>query len=79
LIGCNIGTIDWKGLQKYAVEKGSGAMIYIPSFIKIGSAIQKLLGGNTYRHAVSKVSSQAYFYFYKISKTRKETHAQMEC
>jgi hypothetical protein len=24
---------------------GSGAMIYIPSFIKIGSAIQKLTGG----------------------------------
>jgi hypothetical protein len=27
----------------YAVEKGSGAMIYIPSFINIGSGIQKLL------------------------------------
>jgi hypothetical protein len=31
--------------MKYAVEMGSGAMIYIPSFIKIGSGIQKLLGG----------------------------------
>jgi hypothetical protein len=31
--------------MKYAVEMGSGAMIYIPSFIKIGSAIQKLIGG----------------------------------
>jgi hypothetical protein len=30
--------------MKYAVEMGSGAMIYIPSFIKIGSGIQKLLG-----------------------------------
>jgi hypothetical protein len=29
--------------MKYAVEKGSGAMIYIPSFIKIGSDIQKLI------------------------------------
>jgi hypothetical protein len=28
--------------MKYAVEMGSGAMIYIPSFIKIGSGIQKL-------------------------------------
>jgi hypothetical protein len=28
--------------MKYAVEMDSGAMIYIPSFIKIGSAIQKL-------------------------------------
>jgi hypothetical protein len=27
---------------KYAVEMGSGAMIYIQSFIKIGSGIQKL-------------------------------------
>jgi hypothetical protein len=33
--------------MKYAVEMGSGAMIYIPSFIKIGSAIQKLIGGTT--------------------------------
>jgi hypothetical protein len=31
--------------MKYAVEMGSGAMIYIPSFIKIGSALQKLMGG----------------------------------
>jgi hypothetical protein len=27
------------------VEMGSGAMIYIPSFIKIVSGIQKLIGG----------------------------------
>jgi hypothetical protein len=27
----------------YAVEMGLGVMIYIPSFIKIGSAIQKLI------------------------------------
>jgi hypothetical protein len=31
--------------MKYAVEMGSGAMICIPSLIKIGSAIQKLLRG----------------------------------
>jgi hypothetical protein len=37
----------WVGFMKYAVEMGSGAMIYIPSFIKIGSGIQKLLGGDT--------------------------------
>jgi hypothetical protein len=30
--------------MKYVVEMGSGAMIYIPSFIKIGSkGIQKLI------------------------------------
>jgi hypothetical protein len=35
--------------MKYAVEMRSGAMIYIPSFIKIGSGIQKLKGG-IHRH-----------------------------
>jgi hypothetical protein len=30
--------------MKYAVEMGSGAMIYIRSFIKTGSAIQSLSG-----------------------------------
>jgi hypothetical protein len=31
--------------MKYAVETGSGAMIHIPSLIKIGSGIQKLIEG----------------------------------
>jgi hypothetical protein len=31
----------WKGFMKYIANMGSGAMIYIPSFIKIGSGIQK--------------------------------------
>jgi hypothetical protein len=31
--------------MKYATEMGSVAMIYIPSFIKIGSGIQKLIVG----------------------------------
>jgi hypothetical protein len=30
---------------EYAVEMGSGAMIYMPSFIKIGSGIEKLIRG----------------------------------
>jgi hypothetical protein len=33
--------------MKYAVEMDSDAMIYTPSFIKIGSGIQMLLGGDT--------------------------------
>jgi hypothetical protein len=33
--------------MKYAVEMGSGAMIYIPHFIKTGPGIQKLIRGNT--------------------------------
>jgi hypothetical protein len=30
---------------------GSGAVIYVPSFIKIGSGIQKLRGGDTQAHS----------------------------
>jgi hypothetical protein len=30
--------------MKYAVEMGSSATICMPSFIKIGSGIQKLIG-----------------------------------
>jgi hypothetical protein len=33
--------------MKYASEMGSGAMIYIPSFMKIGSGIQKLIDTQT--------------------------------
>jgi hypothetical protein len=29
---------------------GSGAVIYVPSFIKIGSGVQKLIGGYTDTH-----------------------------
>jgi hypothetical protein len=29
--------------MKYAVEMGSDAMIYIPSFMKVGSGIQNLI------------------------------------
>jgi hypothetical protein len=31
--------------MKYAVEMGSGAMIYVPSLINIGLGIQKLVVG----------------------------------
>jgi hypothetical protein len=33
--------------MKYAAEMGSVVVIYIPSFIKTGSCIQKLMGGLT--------------------------------
>jgi hypothetical protein len=36
--------------MNYAVERGSDAMIYLPSFAMFGSGIQKLLGGYAYRH-----------------------------
>jgi hypothetical protein len=35
--------------MKNAVEMGSDAMVYILSFLKIGSGIQELLEGDTYR------------------------------
>jgi hypothetical protein len=35
--------------MKYAIEMGSNAMIYTPSFIEIGSDIQKLTEG-IHRH-----------------------------
>jgi hypothetical protein len=35
--------------MNYTIEMGSGAMIYMPSFIKISSGIQKLLMG-IHRH-----------------------------
>jgi hypothetical protein len=41
----------WEGFMKYAVDTGSGAMIYRPSFIKTGSgcsysAVGFLFDGN---------------------------------
>jgi hypothetical protein len=36
--------------MKYAAERVSGAMIYIPSLIKTGSTIQKLIGMETQTH-----------------------------
>jgi hypothetical protein len=40
----------WEGFMKYAVEMGSGAMIDIPSFIKISSGIRKLIREDTETH-----------------------------
>jgi hypothetical protein len=36
--------------MKYTVEMGSGSMIYIPSFIEIGSGIKTLIWGGIHRH-----------------------------
>jgi hypothetical protein len=38
--------------MKYAVEMVSDAVTYMPIFIKIGSAIQKLGGGDTQRDSM---------------------------
>jgi hypothetical protein len=36
--------------MKYAVEMSSGAMVYVPSFIKIGSGIQKFVRRDSLVH-----------------------------
>jgi hypothetical protein len=36
--------------MKWAVEMGSGAMIYIPIFVKIVSDIQQFIGGIHRQH-----------------------------
>jgi hypothetical protein len=38
--------------MEYAIEMGSGVMIYIPSFIKTGLGIQKLMGGGIFTDRV---------------------------
>jgi hypothetical protein len=50
--------------MKYAAEMDSGAMIYIPSFIKISVGIHKLAGG-IHRHTDSMVIIEAHFRFQK--------------
>jgi hypothetical protein len=47
------------GFMKCAVEMGSGGIIYVPSFIKIGSGIQKFKGRahtKTHKHTDSQTA-----------------------
>jgi hypothetical protein len=54
--------------MKYAVEMGSGAVIYVPRFIKIGSGVQKLTGrGYTHKHRRHGVRVSVLLFF-KIRK-----------
>jgi hypothetical protein len=51
--------------MKYAVAMGSGAVIYIPSFIKFGSGIRKLIGKihiQTHRQQVYLISLLLFFF-----------------
>jgi hypothetical protein len=45
--------------MKYATEMGSGAMRRVPSFMKIGSGIEKLMEKGRVTHTHSKVISYA--------------------
>jgi hypothetical protein len=51
--------------MKYAVEMSSGVLIYIPSLIKIGLGIQKLVRG-IYRHTDRMEIALVYFHFFRI-------------
>jgi hypothetical protein len=39
--------------MKYAVQMGSDAMIYIPSFIKTGSGIERFIGSDSQTHRLT--------------------------
>jgi hypothetical protein len=47
--------------MKYAVQMGSGTIIYIPSFINIDSGIQKLIGRDTHRQQGDLISLLLFF------------------
>jgi hypothetical protein len=53
--------------MKYAVEMGSGVMINTPSFVKIGSVIQNLIGGDSQTQNADRISL---FLFYQAKKSR---------
>jgi hypothetical protein len=61
---------------------GLGAVIYIPGFIKIGSGIQKLMGGGIHRHKHTHTHTHGqqrdlisllYFFQNKESRLKKAT------
>jgi hypothetical protein len=48
--------------MKYAVEMGSGAMMYIPSFIKTGSGIHKSIRrGHTGTQSACRLQKSTFF------------------
>jgi hypothetical protein len=59
--------------MKYSVEMRSGAMIYIPSFIKIGSGIHKLMRGDTQTHR-QQDDLISLFLFFQNEESRLKIH-----
>jgi hypothetical protein len=55
--------------MKYVVEMGSGAMIYIPCFIKIDLGIQTLIGRDTHTQR-ARLSHKPIFMFAKCRMAR---------
>jgi hypothetical protein len=67
-----------RDFMKHAVEMGSGALIYIPSFINIGSVIQKLImgGGGNSRDTVTQTAWRSHkptFIFFQNKENRLKT------
>jgi hypothetical protein len=64
------------------MEMASGTMIFIPSFVKVGSGIRKFLKGYTCRHAQTHrqqgdlISAYLYFFFFFFFKMRKVTRRE---
>jgi hypothetical protein len=52
--------------MKYSVEIGSNAMIYIPSFINIGSGIRKSIRGGIHRQHGDLISILSFFEIRKV-------------
>jgi hypothetical protein len=48
---------------------GSGVVIYVPSFIKTGSSVQKLIGGDSQTHREQR-DVISLLYFFKIGESR---------
>jgi hypothetical protein len=63
--------------MKDATEMDSGAIIYIPNFVKIGSPIMKLIGGYTDTHRAWK-SHKPTFIFTLISLILKNKSGLMQ-
>jgi hypothetical protein len=62
--------------MKYAVEMGSDATIYIPSFIKIGLGIQKLMrvrGLHRHRETARLSHKPTYFHLFKVREVENVT------
>jgi hypothetical protein len=54
--------------MKYAVEVGSGAVIHVPSFTKIDSDIEKLMGGRDTQTNRQQGDRINLLYLFKIRK-----------
>jgi hypothetical protein len=67
----------WKEFMKYIVDVGSGAVIHVPSFIKIGSGIQKLIRWYTDTQTATWSHKCTSFFQNKESRLKKNARRNM--